>query len=566
MRIRSLRLRLIIFLLLPVTLMLVAVGTIGFLYARDIMLKRWSESAIMSLSQAAHAVDMRLKRPLEMIKLLESSSGPGGDGPILDWTLSRIRALPGVIRAEARITGQPDPARMGSGRDMGGAPGMMFRRFRIAKVEAPVFDPQVGHQAVDLKLSFEDRTGGLSGEILLRVKFEYIIRELTELSWWRTDEAYLVDRQGTILTGTKGTDPARRTLSQQGGQLETAILAAIATQEHGTHLGPGHPPDRVGGFHRLKEAPWTIVLISPGERVLGSIVAFRNTYALGGGLGLALVIFLIWWVTGRMAEDIGAVSQAAEGIAAGDYTSLLITRRADEIGRLMENFNRMVTGLMERDRIRNTFGRYIDPEVAKRFLADPEATALGGRRVRIGLLMSDVRGFTELCETLEPEETIRVVNAYLSGLIEAVQEENGVIVDFLGDSILAFFEPLDGPPVEAARRAVRCALAMQTRTEAFNRAQVEAGRRELKTGIGLHCGEVVLGNIGSRTRTKYGPVGAAVNFTQRLQSQAQGGHIVASDSVLGHLGPELLVSESRTVELKGVSGFQTIHEVIGLGG
>jgi len=220
--------------------------------------------------------------------------------------------------------------------------------------------------------------------------------------------------------------------------------------------------------------------------------------------------------------------------------------------------------MIERDRIRNTFGRYVDPEVAKRLLAQPESSAMGGHEAEVAILMSDIRGFTEICERLEPEETIRVVNSYLSDLIEEIQRENGIIVDFLGDAILAFFEPHSGDCREAVRRSVRCALAMLERTEAFNRSRSKAGLPELKTGIGLHFGRVVVGNIGSRSRTKYGIVGAAVNMTQRLQSTAGGGRIVASTPIKAVLGDQLSISRTFYEDLKGLDGPQTLHEISGL--
>jgi class 3 adenylate cyclase len=224
----------------------------------------------------------------------------------------------------------------------------------------------------------------------------------------------------------------------------------------------------------------------------------------------------------------------------------------------------MVKGLKERDFISDTFGRYVDQDVAKELLNHPDALKLGGEKRQVVILMSDLRDFTPLSEILRPEQTIRVLNRYYSRMIQAVHENRGIIVDFYGDALLAFFDPLGKPPGPSARRAVRCGLRMQDEMLGLNRENESQGLPRLEMGVGIHCGEVVVGNIGSEARAKYGIVGAPVNMAARIQSVAQAGQVVASDPVYQVAMDVLTVKRSFTEDLKGFREPVRLHVLSGM--
>jgi len=221
----------------------------------------------------------------------------------------------------------------------------------------------------------------------------------------------------------------------------------------------------------------------------------------------------------------------------------------------------MVEGLKERDFIRDTFGRYMDPEIARELMKHPEAGRLGGEKRKVAILMSDIRGFTPVSESLSPEETIRILNHYFSHMIEVIQKYKGIIVDFYGDGILVFFDPLEGPVKKEARYAVHCGLEMQQNMKMFNKEMRSRNLPELQTGIGINVGDAVVGNIGSATRAKYGIVGSEVNITQRIQAEAKGGEVIISDSAYGLLEKELKIKQSFSAQLKGSNEKMNLHIV-----
>jgi class 3 adenylate cyclase len=253
-----------------------------------------------------------------------------------------------------------------------------------------------------------------------------------------------------------------------------------------------------------------------------------------------------------MVSAIRRISRKAAQVARGDYGEPLEVQSQDEIGQLTKSFNEMVVGLRERDLLSNTFGRYMDQEIAQKLMQRPEATRLGGEKRQVVIMFSDIRGFTPIAETLSPEATIQLVNGYFSQMVEVLRRHHGIIIDFLGDAILAFFDPLDGPLVPVVRDALHCALEMQQNMPEVNLAGVGQQLPPLHMGIGLHAGEVVVGNIGSETRAKYGIVGAAVNLAHRLQAQARGGEVVISEAVYRLVQSEVKISREFEARLKGI--------------
>lgn len=267
------------------------------------------------------------------------------------------------------------------------------------------------------------------------------------------------------------------------------------------------------------------------------------------------IVFLIRLVTGRAVKRIQAVSRAAGSVAQGEYGEPLPeTGARDEILQLTESFNRMVEGLRERDFIRNTFGRYVDRKVAAELLAHPEAARLGGERREVAMLMSDIRDFTTIAESLAPEATLALLNSYFDQMIQVVLEHKGVIVDFFGDGLLVFFDPLNAPATPTVQKSIDCAFAMQNRMRDFNRIESIGRFPEIRMGIGLHAGEAVVGNIGSKDRAKYGIVGASVNLVSRIQTAAQAGEILASEAVYDLVRGRVHAETPRDLELKGISG------------
>jgi adenylate cyclase len=169
---------------------------------------------------------------------------------------------------------------------------------------------------------------------------------------------------------------------------------------------------------------------------------------------------------------------------------------------------------LARRRFRDTFGRYVGRDVMREVLA--ENPTLQGDRREVSVLVSDLRGFTTLSETMPAEQVAAHLNEYFPAMIDAIFAERGMVNDFIGDGILAVFgAPL--PDGDHAWRAARAALAMQTALETLNREWAARGIATLRMGIGIHTGMVFAGNVGGPSRIKYTVIGDTVNVTARLE-------------------------------------------------
>src|SRR5690606_8766258 len=152
--------------------------------------------------------------------------------------------------------------------------------------------------------------------------------------------------------------------------------------------------------------------------------------------------------------------------------------------------------------------------------------------VPVTVLFSDIRSFTSISENMDPRELLDFLNEYLSGMVESVLQHHGVVDKFIGDAIMAVF----GAPVpepEDPLHAVCAALAMREKLAKINEGFVERGLPEIRTGIGLHSGQVVAGNMGHSERMEYTVIGDTVNLASRLEGLTKelGCDVVISDDL-----------------------------------
>jgi len=180
-------------------------------------------------------------------------------------------------------------------------------------------------------------------------------------------------------------------------------------------------------------------------------------------------------------------------------------------------------------------------------------------------MMTDLRGFTSLSERLAPERVVTMLNCYLAAMVQIIQQYHGTIDEFIGDAIFVLF----GAPIwqeDDAQRAVACAVAMQLAIASVNERNRQDELPDVEMGIGIHTGEVVVGNIGSAKRMKYGVVGRHVNLTSRIESCTTGGQILISETTRQEVGSILSIGKQNEVEAKGIEHPVTVFEVLGIGG
>ena len=513
-KLNSLQGRLLILVLLPVFCIIFLWGIASFIYTRDAMLAQWNESAVLKLQRAAHLIEMRMLRPVELIELMFRAIH--GQSPLFKETVvTALEELDGVVKVTFVDGEKKSPMPM---KEPMGMPWKQMRAYhhsRVMALSGPEYDTHAGGTTFTLKLTLLDSQRQSAGTLEICMRFSSLVEDLhlDRMQWFRRGMACIVDRQYKFLYHTDKSMEGRHFLGDSGNALELLVLKTMEHTSHATVVGRGHPPERIAGFYKLDNVPWTIIIYGPGEDVLRPILQYRNFFGLSGLLIIGLVIFLIRTHVVKLTENIRLLSDRAGHVAKGEYGDEIRINSRDEMGMLVHNFNAMVEGLKERDFIRNSFGRYVDPDFARQLMKRPDAGQLGGVRKEVVVMMTDIRGFTRMAEGLSPETTIDLLNRYFSHMIEIIDAHKGIIVDFFGDGILVFFEPRNHSLPETAmgdtvRNAIRCAVEMQRKMVRFNGEVQAKGIPEIEMGIGIHTGQVIVGNIGSeseRNTVLWGP-------------------------------------------------------------
>jgi adenylate cyclase len=235
----------------------------------------------------------------------------------------------------------------------------------------------------------------------------------------------------------------------------------------------------------------------------------------------------------------------------------------DELARLGEDFNQMVQGLKERDRLRETFGRYVTRQVADHLMKGN--VNLGGELVPVTVLFSDIRSFSTISETMDPRAVLDFLNEYFAGMVESVLHHHGVVDKFIGDAIMAVF----GAPVpepDDALNAIRAALEMRERLEQINATFQARGLPEIRAGIGLHSGQVVAGNMGHVERMEYTVIGDAVNLASRLEGMTKelACDVILSEDLYSQVKDAVDAEPLKRIKVKGRDQDVMVYRLVGL--
>ena len=281
------------------------------------------------------------------------------------------------------------------------------------------------------------------------------------------------------------------------------------------------------------------------EQQLATIVVVLAGLALVIGLGVGVL------ASRATADPIISVRDALAEVERGELDVEVPVYDGSEVGQLQAGFNRMVAGLREREKIRETFGTYVDRDVAEHILS--EEGGAEGQEVEVTLMFLDVRDFTGFAERAAPREVVSTLNRLFECAVPIVRRHGGHVDKFIGDGFLAVFGA-PRPASDHADQALAAALEIARAVDGME-------DQRLQIGIGLNTGSVVAGSIGGAGRLEFSVIGDAVNVAARVESATRetGDVILLSERTRELLHGEHELVERPGIELKGKSAPATLY-------
>ena len=306
----------------------------------------------------------------------------------------------------------------------------------------------------------------------------------------------------------------------------------------------------------------SVVLRNQNHAILITIVVT----ALAAGLGLVFAIL----VSGGITRPVRLLLEGTREVEAGHLERSIEVITHDEIGQLSAAFNRMVEQLRHKERIRETFGRYIDPRVVEGLINQPKLAAAEGQRRVMTVMFCDMKGFTTLSEGMTPQGLVKVMNRYLSTMSEPIRRHGGVIDKYIGDAIMAYWGPPFVEETDESQFACLAAIEMIKRIAPLRKEVTELlGVRVIPTEcdvrIGLATGEALVGSIGSDLMMNYRVMGDTVNLAARLEAanKLYGSRSLIAETTVAKTDKTIQFREIDRLMVAGQTTPQAVFELLG---
>ncbi|MEM7601877.1 MAG: adenylate/guanylate cyclase domain-containing protein [Verrucomicrobiota bacterium] len=256
-----------------------------------------------------------------------------------------------------------------------------------------------------------------------------------------------------------------------------------------------------------------LLLLSPNPKAIDTNFAIA---VAAGGILCALIAGAL--MSRLVIKPIAEMRDAASRIGDGDLDVEVNQLRADEFGVLAKEFNLMVEGLRDRERVVTTFGRHVGEEIAQELLRSEQD--LGGVERTLSVLFADIRGFTTRCERLSPTDAVTLLNLYHTHMTAVIERHGGIVTQLIGDGMMALFGATREETAHADE-AIAAAREMIRSIPQLNQEIAKQGFEPIKIGVGINTGLAVVGTIGSPRRQEYTAIGDTVNTAARIESMTK---------------------------------------------
>ncbi len=353
---------------------------------------------------------------------------------------------------------------------------------------------------------------------------------------------------------------AGETIAKAGQPLPTVLLSGIKPSAHNPVTWSWR--DEAGEIHKAITfiTPIKFKDVTPG---LAFITLDRNQLdtqqrevmlllALSTFGLILLAIFMAYILSQRLSRPIQALAEAGNAISRGEHINGVDRCRQDEIGHIIGNFNLMVDGVRERNKIEKALSSYVSPHALQRVLANLEQPKDAGEELTGSVLFCDIVGYTQLTEGMSPKVVAEMLNDYLGYIALAGHSCHGMVDKFIGDCVMIVFGAPDSDK-QHALHAVTCGVMIQEIVQHINRRRQHKKLQPLHFRIGINSGKMMAGNIGTQERMQYTVVGDTVNLGARLCSLSPPGKILIGENTAKQeeVEQQIVLQQQRAVRVKG---------------
>lgn len=287
-------------------------------------------------------------------------------------------------------------------------------------------------------------------------------------------------------------------------------------------------------------------------------------------LVFALAVIISPLISHKIVLPLREMATASKAIASGDLSTRVKIHTQDEVGQLGQSFNKMAEELKQKEQIKETFGRYLDPRIVESLITkDAPGGVAESQKKEMTIFFSDLEKFSTLTEKLSADGIVKLLNEYFSTVTEPISKNNGVLDKFIGDAVMAFWGPPfsngDNHPDLACEAALKQFEKVKTLNSRLNQIIPGIECPEIRFRVGICTGEVVVGNIGSTKNQSYTVMGDTVNIAARLESANKqfGTRILLSDQTQKGLSSHFVTRKVDQIVVVGKVEPVTIYELLG---
>jgi adenylate cyclase len=320
----------------------------------------------------------------------------------------------------------------------------------------------------------------------------------------------------------------------------------------------------LGAFRKLAVGSLAVTSSTPTALVYKAAldVMRRNLYITG--VVLLFSILAVWFFSRTVSRPVLRLVEASSLIEAGRFELDMKSETRDELGLLTESFVHMGRGLAERERVKDTLGKFVNKDIAEQALKGE--LKLGGSRKTATIFFADIRSFTAISEALSPEAVVEFLNDYMTRMVACIDKTGGLVNKFIGDAIMGVWgaPASSGSPRGDALAAIDAMLMMRQALVEFNSGRGGEGKPLIHNGCGANTGDCIAGQIGSLQRMEYTVIGDAVNLASRIEALNKpfGTDILISENTYELVKEEIVAEAMPAIKVKGKAAPLTIYAVV----